>query len=204
MSSATANTPVTVTEIDEAETQMHALGQTPLFMIRDGDAALDALLADRRYVIVDPVIVYLAPLAEVAASVKPATAIPTWPPLALQREIWADAGIGPARLAVMERVDAPKTAILGRDGDTPAGTAFAAIDGDIAMLHAIEVAPEARRKGVATRMLRGAANWAAPRGAAWLTVVVTDANDPAKALYRALGMTPCARYHYRRAPEACA
>ncbi len=177
---------------------MRDLGQTPLFMVRDEDSALDETLATRDYKIVDPVTLYLAPVDRLTAELPVATAIPSWPPFAAQLELWAASGIGPARVAVMNRASAPKAAMLGRNGDTPSGAAFVAIHDGIAMIHALEVAPDCRRKGVGRQLMQGCANWAQDAGADWVTLAVTDANTAANALYADLGMEPVARYHYRR------
>ena len=37
-----------------------------------------------------------------------------WPPLAIVSGLWAAGGIGPARVAVMDRVTGPKAALLAR------------------------------------------------------------------------------------------
>ena len=87
--------------------------------------------------------------------------------------------------------------LLARTDDRPVGVAFVAIDNDIAMIHAIEVAPEHRRKGGGAILLHGAASFAAQHGAYWLTLAVTEANAPARGLYEKLGMTPAGHYHYR-------
>lgn len=200
VSAATASAPVTETDIDSAEAAMTALAQRPLFMIRPEDAALDALLDARRYEIVDPVTLYLSDPAALSTDLPPASAYPSWPLLAVQTQIWAEGGIGPARIAVMDRVTCKKTAILGRGGNTPASTAFIAIDGDIAMLHALEVRPALRKRGLGRKTMQAAANWAAAQGARWMTLAVTRENVAANALYSSLGMTPATSYHYRRAP----
>ena len=202
VSSAQAFGPVTPADIDAAEAAMAEMGQTALFMIRPDDASLDQRLADRGYTVSDPTILYLIAPNQIARPGPLGRVFPTWPPFALQREIWADGGIGPARLAVMERAPEPKTTLLCRIKDTPAATVFAALDGGIAMLHALEVAPEARRKGIGETLVRATAEWAAGKGADWLALAVTEANQAANALYRKLGMKPAGRYHYRRAPGA--
>ena len=202
VSAATAEGPVTPDDIFCAEAGMRDLGQRALFMIRDSDAALDAELERRGYDIVDPVAVYLAPASDLTATLAVTDAMPSWPPLALQCELWDAAGIGPARRAVMDRAEGPKTTFLGRSGDTPCGTGFVAMHDGVAMIHALEVTPEVRRRGVGRRMMQAAANWAVSNEAAWLTLAVTRANEAANALYRSLGMDEAARYHYRRAPEA--
>ena len=84
------------------------------------------------------------------------------------RALWAEGGIGPARLAVMDRVTLPKTAILGRTGDRAAGVAFVAATGDCAMLHALEVDDPlaVRLPGAAESLRQGLASGLARQGAA--------------------------------------
>lgn len=185
------------TEGDIAAAEV-AMGARPLFMLREGEARLDAVLAARGYAVMDPVVAYVAPVP-VLATVRPppVTTFEVWPPLAAQREIWAAGGIGPARLAVMERAAGPKVSILGRLEDSPAGTAFVALHQELAMVHALEVLPRFRRRGLGAQMLRAAAFWAAGHGAEEVGLVVTEANAGARALYEGMGMRVAARYHYR-------
>lgn len=201
VSAATASGPVAASDIPTAEEAMRALGQRPLFMIRAEDRELDATLDRRGYAIVDPVTMYVARIEGLIADLPEATVTPSWPPFAVQSEIWAEAGVGSQRLAVMARAAEPRTAILGRAGDRPAGTAFVAVHDDIGMVHAVEVVPVARRRGLGRTLMQGAANWARARGAAWMALAVTDANAAARALYVSLRMTPATRYHYRCAAE---
>lgn len=121
-----------------------------------------------------------------------------WPPLAICREIWLEAGIGPARVDVMERVVGAKCCILSRTNDKPTGAAFVAMHRNTAMLHALEVRPEARRQGSAHNILRASANWAQSEGATHFSLVVTEANAPARSLYASLGMEVVGHYHYRQ------
>ena len=185
VSAATANSPLSETDIVLAEAGMRDLGQPAIFMIRPEDTALDDWLSARSYRVVDPVTVYAAPTETLARELPLTTTTPIWPPLAIQREIWRQGGVNDARIAVMER----------------AGVAYVGIKDGIAMLHALEVTPAHRRAGLGTALLHGAANWARAQGAAWLTLIVTQANAPANALYRRLSMTPVTGYHYRRLPE---
>ncbi len=188
VSAATSDGPVTAADLATAG---------GLVMVRAGQEALDTLLAQAGFRVVDPTVLYLAPIAPVAVQPPHLTAIPVWPPLAMQRRLWADAGIGPARVAVMERAAGPKTALLGRIKDRAAATAFVALHRSIAMVHALEVVPGFRRMGVARYMMQGAACWARDQGADWLALAVTEANRPARALYETLGMHEAGRYHYR-------
>ena len=197
VSSATAEETVSDSDIRSAEDGMRGISQRPLFMIRPEDTDLDVWLASRNYEVVDPVTLYVAPVGELTRDLPMTKAIPSWPPLAMQKDIWASGGIGPGRLDVMARAGVATT-FLGRTGDLPAGTAFVAADGEIGMLHALEVDPLARRKGVGGALMAAAANWLSDKGADWLAVAVTDANAAANALYRQLGMRRATAYHYRR------
>lgn len=201
VSAATENWPTTEADLPAAEAAMRALGQNPIFMVREGEAHLDAMLAAHGYELVDPVNIYAISIDEMLAHEAPLTSgIPVWPPLAIMREIWAAAGIGQARLDVMARAPFPKTALIGRTEDKPAGAAFVGIHAGIAMLHALEVAPHMRRKGTGRNLLIRAAQWAAGEGAEIFSLVVTRGNHAANPLYAALGMRLVGHYHYRRVP----
>jgi len=165
-----------------------------------GDGPLDAALARRGFALVDPSLIYAAPVAAIAAAPRPVSLLHCWPPIAMQRQLWRDAGTGPARLAVMARARAPRTAFIARHRNRAAGVAFCAIHDRIAMLHALEIEPEFRREGVARNTVRGIAHWAAEQGAQTFALAVTAANHPARALYTALGMTEALSYHYRSLP----
>ncbi len=197
VSSVTAKDGWTLADIPQAEQACRDLGQDLLFQIRPEDTELDTVLAETGYEIIDPVDFLTAPVDSLTADLHRLAAIPCWPPLAVQSEIWAEGDIGPARCAVMDRATGPKTALLGRHDDHPAATAFVAIHNGTAMLHALEVSQEARRQGVGRAMMQGAANWAARNGARDLAVLVVKANEAAQTLYAALGMTPAGAYHYR-------
>ena len=201
VSATTANGVVSDADIDDAEAGMRALDQKPLFMIRPGDEALDALLEARGYAILDPVVLYSSPVDQLTDLPLPrVTVFNIWEPLALMREIWAAAGIGPARLAVMDRAKGPKTAFLGRHREKPAGVAFAAIHDGIAMVHAVEILPHQRKQGMGSWFMRAAAFWAEQQGAQQLAVFCTRDNAGANALYSSLGMSVVGQYHYRHLP----
>jgi GNAT superfamily N-acetyltransferase len=199
VSAAVAVDTPTVDDIAGAEVAMQALNQPRLFQIRDGDTALDQMLADRGYQIVDPVNLLVADINDIATEFPPpVTAFQVWEPLAIQIDIWADGGIGPARVDVMRRADCAKTALLGRLNDSPAGAGYVGIHEGIAMVHALEVVPAQRRQGMAQYLMRLAAFWARDNGARHMSVLCTQANDGANALYRGLGMTLAGQYHYRK------
>jgi len=202
VSAATAEAPVRADDIVAAEIAMRAMGQTPLFMIRQGDDALDTMLSRRGYGVVDPVNLRLGPVAPLTAAPLPRARVFTvWAPLAIQLELWAGGGIGLGRIAVMRRVAGPKTSILGRIDHTPAATAFVAIHRRVAMIHALEVSQPCRRQGIARLICRQAAIWAARNGAGHIAALCTRANDGANALYSSLGLEVVGQYHYRKAKE---
>ena len=159
------------------------------------------MLSDRGYLVLDPTSLLEGPIAPlIAQKAPPVSGFTVWPPLRVQRDIWAEGRIGPDRIAVMERVAAPKVSILGRTADQPAGTCFVALSGSVAIVHALEIRTEHRRQGLGRHMMIHAAQWAGRHGADRLAVLVTEANDAAIALYRGLGLAGGRCYHYRLRP----
>ncbi|MGJ8622098.1 MAG: GNAT family N-acetyltransferase [Yoonia sp.] len=202
VSAATADGPVSDADIPAAQAAMQEAGQTPLFMLRAGQDDLDQLLAARGYSIKDATNIYAAPIEAIATDrPPPVSTFEVWPPLAAQVEVWAQGGIGQGRLDVMARAKGPKTTILGRTDDTPAGTVYVAIHEGCAMIHALEIAAAHRRKGLARHLTRACAFWAKSAQASYLTLLTTQANAGANALYSSLGMTLVGQYHYRILPE---
>lgn len=190
VSAASAEGPATSGDIAAAENGMRAMGQVPLFALREGEDGLDAVLAGRGYGIVDPVTLYAAPTR---SGPDPAPREIT-PALAA---LWAGGGIGPGRRAVMERVTGAKAVLALPGSGTPSAALFIARADGGAMLHALHVAPAARRQGLGRALTLAAIHWAAARGAPWTALAVTDANLPARALYASLGFHPVGRYWYR-------
>jgi len=81
------------------------------------------------------------------------------------KDIWAEGGIGPARLDVMRRATCDKTFVMGRIDARASAAAFVGASGGICMAHAVEVLKRERRRGVAERMMRAAAWWGLRQGA---------------------------------------
>ncbi|MGY6411729.1 MAG: GNAT family N-acetyltransferase [Alkalilacustris sp.] len=205
VSAATAQGPADGMALEAALEAMAAAGQRPLFRLRPGlcpwDDDLDKALAERGFVRADVTLMLAAPVAVLAPEPLPRMRVfALWPPLAVQRALWAEGGVGPERVAVMARAGGPRTALMARQDDRVAGTAFVALQGDVGMVHAMEVTPALRRRGAAGNLVRAAADWAGAQGARWLGLAVTEANGPARTLYARLGMVEVGRYHYRVAP----
>ena len=198
VSAATEAWPVTDADLPVAENAMKALGQVPLFQIREGDDRLDTLLETHGYEVRDPVNLWAVATAGLAeAPIPRGTVYTMWPPLELVNDIWTEGGIGEARQAVMRRAACEKTAILVRSGDYPAGVAFAGIHDGVAMIHALFVKPSMRRQGAGGMMIRAAAKWAQKHGVNTLGLMVTQGNHAANPLYADLGMSRVGHYHYR-------
>lgn len=168
-----------------------------LFQTRTGQEALDAELTARGYGVLDPTVLYAAPVDRLAEAPRPISLLPAWPPLAIQRQLWLDGETGPERLAVMARACEPRQSFIARFQNRAAGVGFVAVHRGIALLHALHVEPAFRRKGVARYMVRGMADWAGQNGAHTFALAVTQANITARALYTDLGMTEAGNYHYR-------
>ena len=198
VSAATPNSDWTPADIQVAETAMQDLGHTPLFMITDQDQDLDRALVDAGYGNVDPVNIYSTSVDTLTTERPPKVSMfSVWPPLAIEIDMWAEGGISDARVNVMKRVHGPKTSILARWNDHPAGVGFAAIHGNDAFVHAVEIRNHQRQQGVASWLMKQAAFWAAEQGASRLSVACTKANVAANALYRSIGMKVVGEYHYR-------
>lgn len=201
VSAATVQRPLSAAELASVEGAMADIGQSPLFMIREGEQGFDQILSDKGYKVVDPVVVLTTEITALTDIPVPRLAAFTiWEPLAIMREIWCQGGIGPARIDVMHRTVC-KTAVFARQKQKPAGTGFVAVDGNIAMVHAVEVLPAMRRQGVAGWIMRKAAFWAQEQGADTMVVLCTKANTAALGLYSALGFEPATEYHYRQKPQ---
>lgn len=185
-------------DIDLVEQTMDALGQPRLFMIRDNDQTLDAALADQGYRVKDPVTLFAGPSAMLAEhDPKGFAVIDSTESIAIMSEIWDAQGIGKGRRDVMRRAQGAKACFLGRMDDQPAGVTYVGCDNDIAMLHALEILPKMRRKGMALQMMGATGAWAARNGADTFSLVVLTANDAACALYQKVGMVEVGNYHYR-------
>lgn len=171
--------------------------ERPMFRVADTDPSLQQALAAEGFLRETPTAVMVADCATLAALPRPRlTAFDLWPPLAIQADIWAAGNISAPRQAAMARVTLPRTALLGRVQDRAAGAAFAAVDGSVAMVHAIEVVPALRRQGVAGWLVGRAAEWAQEQGATRLALAVSRANTGARALYDRMGFAELGGYAY--------
>ena len=185
-------------DIGAAEAAMCRLGQKKIFMVRDGEQVLDTRLEACGYRIIDPVTLYVCENELLVPDrIQIAQSYAIWEPVHSMLEIWAAGGINENQVSLMYRVNGSKTGLLARAADTPAGTAFVAIDGDIAMIHSVEVLKFCRRQGVGRKLMERAAKWAKSHGAKYMSLVTTKQNKAANTLYQSMGMQAAGTYHYR-------
>jgi GNAT superfamily N-acetyltransferase len=194
---ATAEAPALPADFAALAAAATALGQQPTVMLAEDEDALDTALAAAGWAAGEAVTLCALPLVPATTPPPPMAAFAVWPPLAVQRRLWAEAGIGPARLAIMDRAAGPKTALMARTGDRVAGCGFAVVTGGVAFLHALAVPPAFRRRGSGRALVRMAADWAAAQGAGTLALAVSRGNVPALALYASEGFAIVGHYHYR-------
>lgn len=83
------------------------------------------------------------------------------------------------------------------------GAVRAAVAGDILLVARLAVRPRYRRQGLAKALMAACGPWAAERGAKACVLQVAIGNEPALALYRALGFEEHHRYRYWVPESAC-
>ncbi|MFI7237018.1 GNAT family N-acetyltransferase [Streptomyces cyaneofuscatus] len=84
------------------------------------------------------------------------------------------------------------------DGDAPAAIGRCVVDGRWAGFMAVEVAPEHRRRGLATSVMAALARQALEEGASAAWLQVEEDNEGARALYDGMGFAAHHRYHHFR------
>ncbi|MFE7575478.1 GNAT family N-acetyltransferase [Streptomyces sp. NPDC057521] len=150
---------------------------------------------------------------EVTAEVRIAALAPVGDLPAEVSRVRLERTAGAAWLSRYQRVGAPGpevTAVLhggpsvwfatvpGEEGGAPAAIGRCVVDGRWAGFMAVEVAPEHRRRGLATAVMTALARQAMDEGAsaAWLQVEAD--NEGARALYDGMGFATHHRYHHFR------
>ncbi|MFF9895363.1 GNAT family N-acetyltransferase [Streptomyces longispororuber] len=87
------------------------------------------------------------------------------------------------------------------DGGVPAAVGRCVVDGRWAGFMAVEVDPDARRRGLATAVMAALARRALDEGASAAWLQVEEDNDAARALYTGMGFSVHHRYHHYREPH---
>ncbi|SCE80208.1 Acetyltransferase (GNAT) family protein [Micromonospora viridifaciens] len=177
-----------------------ALVNTPLPLAAPVGAELDA----RGWAARPPVLVQTLPLATLPpgrADLPPATLTsrPTedWLEITAGRK----GGLPDVARHVLTAVDRVRFAHVYADGQLLAvGRGTVTGERRWLGLTLIEVRPEARRQGLAGRVIRALADWGRAEGATHVFLQVEQRNAPAVALYRGLGFTTHHTYLTRVAP----
>ncbi|MEW2070354.1 GNAT family N-acetyltransferase [Streptomyces sp. NPDC007346] len=86
----------------------------------------------------------------------------------------------------------------GRGAEAPAAIGRCVVDGRWAGFMAVEVAPEHRRRGLATSVMAALARRALEEGASAAWLQVEEDNEGARALYDGMGFAAHHRYHHFR------
>jgi ribosomal protein S18 acetylase RimI-like enzyme len=90
-----------------------------------------------------------------------------------------------------------QVAVLVRDGGNVCGTGLGILDRAFVGVYAIQVAPEYRRRGLATRIVETILREGRRNGASGAYLQVVSDNAAAKAVYRRLGFREYYRYYFR-------
>jgi GNAT superfamily N-acetyltransferase len=126
-------------------------------------------------------------------------------------DVVVDARLSDAWLALYGRVDedptaaraviaGPPTVGFARLGDPVEGIARVVVTGEWAGIAAVEVRPDRRRTGLATRLVSTALAWAVDHGADKAYLQTMRDNSAALALYAPFGFTDHHEYRYLQAP----
>ncbi|MFD7748757.1 GNAT family N-acetyltransferase [Streptomyces sp. NPDC059698] len=105
---------------------------------------------------------------------------------------------GPQVLPVLRSGPSVWFAAVAGDGDAPDAIGRCVVDGRWAGFMAVEVAPERRRRGLATAVMTALARRALDEGASAAWLQVEEDNDGARALYDGMGFALHHRYHHYR------
>ncbi len=119
----------------------------------------------------------------------------------LARALRACGDRDPAEAAdLVELEDGPRLELrLVRSGEVVAG-GRAALDGDWLGVHALQLEPWLRRRGLATAMMARMLDWGGAQGATTAWLHVESDNAPALSLYEGMGFRTHHRLRYLRAP----
>ncbi|WP_030850518.1 GNAT family N-acetyltransferase [Streptomyces griseus] len=109
---------------------------------------------------------------------------------------------GPHVLRVLESGPSVWFATVAGDGGAPDAIGRCVVDGRWAGFMAVEVAPERRRRGLATTVMTALARRALDEGASAAWLQVEEENEGARALYDGMGFALHHSYHHYRPSPA--
>ncbi|MEV1331889.1 GNAT family N-acetyltransferase [Micromonospora costi] len=184
-----------------AEQGLPPMVNTPLPLAAPVGAELDARgWASRPPVLVQTAALPLPPVGAVAGAVVELATVPSpeWLAVASGRK----GGLPDAARHVLTAVDQVRFAHVYADGALVGiGRGTVTGQGRWLGLSLVEVLPQARRQGLAGRLIRALAEWGAQAGATRAFLQVEQHNTGAVALYQRLGFTTHHTYRTRVAPR---
>lgn len=161
--------------------------------------ALDRLLEDRDYQVVEPTRVLTLPLAGASGIRDPRVRTlerADW--LGLYARLTAQPGdANRLHALIVSAIPAPCLFLAAYQNETPAACGLAVLDDDLAGLFDIVTAPDRRRRGLAEAIVGDALARAAERHVGHAYLQVVEDNEPARRLYDRLGFRTLYSYRYR-------
>ena len=188
--------------LDQALTQAaawYAARDLPLRLQLVEEDPLDAELAARGWTATNPALMQTAPLAPLVGDTGTFLSREPGPAWLSRYRRATDPAHREAALTVLKSGPSVWFATVPAADGSPAAIGRCVIEGRWAGFAAVEVAPEHRRRGLATTVMAALARAAADEGADLAYLQVEPDNQPALALYARLGFRTVHRYHYRRA-----
>jgi N-acetylglutamate synthase len=176
----------------KAAEKFYATRDLPTVFSLSDDLALDGLLARCGYEQLDPTVLMVRELDD-GPAVEEDVEIAEHPSEAWMRTWWSVDGRHADRATA-------RTIITGVPAD------YASLGGGVGRgvpqegwygIYCMAVLPEARRQGLARKVLHALLHRAAERSASRAYLCVTERNAAALALYRSAKFRPAGRYHYR-------
>ncbi|KAB2346425.1 GNAT family N-acetyltransferase [Actinomadura rudentiformis] len=179
--------------IERAERFYAELGLPTVFSVsgRACPAELDGMLADRGYALVDPTLAMIREIGEGGGGV----AVDDTPSREWLDLWWSVDGRYPEQLPMAEKIltGVPAGYVM-LDG---VAVGRGVVQGEWLGIYSMAVAPEARRRGLARRVLRALLEWGSGRGCTRAYLLVVEENAAARALYASEGFEVAGGYHYR-------
>lgn len=192
-------------KVAQVEAIYRERGLPPIFRLTSfaGPPGLDEMLAARGYLHLDPTLVMTRSLADPLPVPRPSDDVRGLPLdewldhyLAVRGPILTPRSTHEAMLRLMG--SGARFSVVALPGvAAPVACGLAVIDGELAGLFDIVTAADARNRGHGRALVIGMLRDAADQGATTAYLQVTEANEPACHLYRALGFADAYQYWYR-------
>lgn len=188
--------------VDLCEAHYRRQSRPPIFRLLPlpGVEALDALLADRGYTVVEPTLVLVRDLADL--SLPPLADDITFDEIAawLPHVCAVDGSVlirHETHRAILAATVPPQALVSLWAGGRVVACGRAVAEGPLVGLTDIQTAPDARRQGYAGHLVAALLAWGREQGATRAYLQVVRANGPARRLYDRFGFAEAHHYWYR-------